>query len=159
MMINMKDKEEVKDIIVSDIFMEVYKNFNVYDQVETMKQLEPRELYLLLTLCLDKHDDDNVIVKHNLLPFRSEVLDIYDIQDDKDPGNKILSDLIKENVENAFDHKNLNLDVPDFANLNPTAENIAVVIWNKLRPQIDTNKELEITLYETPRNFVTYKGN
>ncbi|MEC4050843.1 6-carboxytetrahydropterin synthase [Flavobacterium sp. SUN046] len=72
---------------------------------------------------------------------------------------KILSDLIKEHIEEVFDHKNLNLDVAEFKDLNPTAENIAVVIWNKLRPQIDTTKELEITLYETPRNFVTYKGN
>jgi len=100
-------KEEVKDIIVSDTFMEVYKNFNVYDQVERMKQLEPRELYLLLTLCLDKHDDDNVIVKHNLLPFRSEVLDIYDIQDDKDPGNKILSDLIIETDDKYIETENI----------------------------------------------------
>ena len=72
---------------------------------------------------------------------------------------KILSELIKTHIEEAFDHKNLNLDVEEFANLNPTAENIALVIWNKLRTQIDSNKELEITLYETPRNFVTYKGN
>ncbi len=72
---------------------------------------------------------------------------------------KILSDLIKLHIEDAFDHKNLNLDVPEFANLNPTAENIAVVIWNKLRQYIDLDKDLEVVLYETPRNFVTYKGN
>lgn len=72
---------------------------------------------------------------------------------------KILSDLIKEHIEEVFDHKNLNLDVPDFANLNPTAENIAVVIWKKLRPFIDPEMEMEVVLYETPRNFVTYKGN
>jgi 6-pyruvoyltetrahydropterin/6-carboxytetrahydropterin synthase len=72
---------------------------------------------------------------------------------------KILSDLIKEHIEHVFDHKNLNLDVPDFENLNPTAENIAVVIWNKLRKYIAHDKELEVVLYETPRNFVTYKGN
>lgn len=72
---------------------------------------------------------------------------------------KILSDLIKEHIENAFDHKNLNLDVPDFKDLNPTAENIAVVIWNKLRPHIESNNDLEVVLFETPRNFVTYKGN
>ena len=71
---------------------------------------------------------------------------------------KILSDLIKEHIESAFDHKNLNLDVPDFAELIPTAENIAIVIWQKLRAHIDLNKELEITLYETPRNFVTFNG-
>ena len=62
---------------------------------------------------------------------------------------KILSELIKVHVEDIFDHKNFNLDVPEFLDLNPTAENIAVVIWNKLRPNIDTSKELEITLYET----------
>lgn len=72
---------------------------------------------------------------------------------------KILSDLIKEHIENAFDHKNLNVDVVDFQNLNPTAENIAVVIWNKLRPYIEQKNDLEVILYETPRNFVTYKGN
>jgi len=71
---------------------------------------------------------------------------------------KVLSDLIKAHVESAFDHKNLNLDVPEFADLNPTAENIAVVIWHKLRHHIDHNKDLEVVLYETPRNFVTYKG-
>ena len=72
---------------------------------------------------------------------------------------KILSDLIKEHIEDAFDHKNLNVDVPDFKDLNPTAENIAVVIWNKLRKYIDSKMDLEVVLYETPRNFVTYRGN
>ena len=71
---------------------------------------------------------------------------------------KILADLIKEEVENKFDHKNLNLDVPDFQDLNPTAENIVVVIWNKLRAKIESKYDLEVLLYETPRNFVTYKG-
>jgi 6-pyruvoyltetrahydropterin/6-carboxytetrahydropterin synthase len=71
---------------------------------------------------------------------------------------KFLTEIIKEHVENAFDHKNLNLDVPEFFDLNPTAENIAVVIWNKIKKQIDPKFELEIVLYETPRNFVTYKG-
>lgn len=71
---------------------------------------------------------------------------------------KIISDLVKTLVEDAFDHKNLNLDVPEFRELNPTAENIAVVIWNKLRPHIGLDKDLEVVLYETPRNFVTYKG-
>lgn len=82
---------------------------------------------------------------------------------DKETGyvidTKILSDLIKEHIEEAFDHKNLNEDVPEFAALNPTAEHIAYIIWNKLRVLIAPDKVLEITLYETPRNFVTYKGN
>jgi 6-pyruvoyltetrahydropterin/6-carboxytetrahydropterin synthase len=62
-------------------------------------------------------------------------------------------------IENAFDHKNLNVEVPEFKDLNPTAENIAVVIWNKLRPYIDSEKDMEVVLYETPRNFVTYSGS
>lgn len=72
---------------------------------------------------------------------------------------KILADLIRLHIEDAFDHKNLNIDVPEFHDLNPTAENIAVVIWNKLRSHIDENKRVSVTLYETPRNFVTYNGN
>ena len=71
---------------------------------------------------------------------------------------KVLKDLIKAEVEDVFDHKNLNEQVPEFVNLNPTAENIAVVIWNKLRPHISSDKQLEVTLYETPRNYVHYKG-
>jgi len=72
---------------------------------------------------------------------------------------KVLKDLIKSEVEDAFDHKNLNEQVPEFRELNPTAENISVVIWNKLKPKLKPDHELEITLYETPRNFVTYKGD
>ncbi len=71
---------------------------------------------------------------------------------------KVLKDIIKEEVEDAFDHKNLNLDVPEFADLNPTAENIVVVIWNKIRRRLESTMALEVVLYETPRNFVTYKG-
>lgn len=69
---------------------------------------------------------------------------------------KVLSDLVKENVLNKFDHKNLNLDTEYFKNLNPTAENIVVVIWNILREKIDPSLDLKITLYETERNFVEY---
>ncbi|MBB1139241.1 6-carboxytetrahydropterin synthase [Myroides sp. WP-1] len=71
---------------------------------------------------------------------------------------KILSDLIKAEIEEAFDHKNLNLDVKEFKHLIPTAEYIAVVIWQKLRPFIEKDKDLEVVLYETSRNFVTFKG-
>lgn len=72
---------------------------------------------------------------------------------------KDLKDLIKKEIEDALDHKNLNEEVPEFKNLNPTAENIAVVIWNKLRPFLPQDQDLEVQLYETPRNFVTYTGN
>ena len=72
---------------------------------------------------------------------------------------KILSDLIKEHVLKHFDHKNLNLDTPYFKNLNPTAENIAVVIWRILRQHIDTRYDLKVKLYETERNFVEYPAH
>jgi len=71
---------------------------------------------------------------------------------------KILKKLIKEEIEEAFDHKNLNEEVKEFATLNPTAENISVIIWNKLRAKIDPKLDLSVTLYETPRNFVTFDG-
>lgn len=71
---------------------------------------------------------------------------------------KVLKDLIKAEVEEAFDHKNLNVEVPEFKTLNPTAENIAVVIYNKLKPHLDSSQDLEVVLYETPRNYVTYTG-
>lgn len=72
---------------------------------------------------------------------------------------KVLKDIIKEEVENRFDHKNLNIDTEEFKQLNPTAENIAVVIWNKLRYRLDKNLELTVTLYETERNYVEYSGD
>lgn len=71
---------------------------------------------------------------------------------------KILKDLIQQEVEEAFDHKNLNEEVEDFFSLIPTAENIAVVIYKKLRPHLVTEQDLSITLYETPRNYVTFSG-
>ena len=72
---------------------------------------------------------------------------------------KILKDIIKAEVEDAFDHKNLNIEVEEFKDLNPTAENIAVVIYDKIKPKLEAKLDLEITLYETPRNFVTYSGH
>ena len=69
---------------------------------------------------------------------------------------KVLSDLVNEKVLEKLDHKNLNIDVEEFRGLNPTAENIAVVIYDLLRPHLDPSKELFIRLFETPRNFVEY---
>ncbi|CAL2104098.1 6-pyruvoyl tetrahydrobiopterin synthase [Tenacibaculum sp. 190130A14a] len=69
-----------------------------------------------------------------------------------------LKDLIKLHVEDSFDHKNLNIEVEEFKDLNPSVENIAVVIYDKLRVKIEKKYDLEITLYETPRNYVTYSG-
>ena len=69
-----------------------------------------------------------------------------------------LKTIIYEQIELYFDHKNLNEQLPEFKTLNPTAENIAVVIWKRLRPFLKDSLDLTITLYETPRNFVTYDG-
>lgn len=69
---------------------------------------------------------------------------------------KVLSDLIKEHVTKKFDHKNLNLDTEYFKELNPTAENIVMVIWKILRDKIDPSLDLKVVLYETERNFVEY---
>ena len=71
---------------------------------------------------------------------------------------KVLADIVKDNIEEKFDHRNLNLDTEEFATLNPTAENIARVIYDILRPKIDAKFELGIRLYETERNFVEYPG-
>jgi len=71
---------------------------------------------------------------------------------------KWLKELIKEEIEDVFDHKNLNEEVEEFRVLNPTAEHISVVIWNKLRVKLDSKLELKVTLYETERNFVEYNG-
>jgi len=69
---------------------------------------------------------------------------------------KILKDLIKEHIENRFDHKNLNLDTEEFKDLNPTAENVCFVIWQILRKKLDDRFELTVRLFETPRNYVEY---
>lgn len=72
---------------------------------------------------------------------------------------KFLSDLVEENILEKLDHKNLNLDVPEFSKLNPTVENIAIVIYNILRSKIDDKLDLQIRLYETPRNFAEYPAS
>jgi 6-pyruvoyltetrahydropterin/6-carboxytetrahydropterin synthase len=71
---------------------------------------------------------------------------------------KIVKDLIKNEITDRFDHKNLNLDCKEFLNLNPTAENIAVVCWNLLRSELDSKYELSIKLWETENNLVEYNG-
>ncbi|MCF6307873.1 MAG: 6-carboxytetrahydropterin synthase [Flavobacteriaceae bacterium] len=69
-----------------------------------------------------------------------------------------LKKIIKEEVEDYLDHKNLNIDIPEFENLNPTMENISVLIWNKLRNRLEKHYQISVKLYETPRNFVVYTG-
>ena len=87
------------------------------------------------------------MVRGDLDPLSGYVMDM-----------KVLKDLMDEEFIQLWDHRNLNLDTEDFRNLNPTAENIAVVIWHKLRKRIDLRFDLCIRLYETPRNYVEYDG-
>ena len=72
---------------------------------------------------------------------------------------KVMKDMIRKHIIERFDHRNLNIDADDFQNLIPSAENIAVVIWNILRRHIDRSLELQVILYETERNFVEYSGD
>ncbi|SVA14416.1 uncharacterized protein METZ01_LOCUS67270 [marine metagenome] len=72
---------------------------------------------------------------------------------------KYLKEIIKNEVEDILDHKNLNLDIDHFKKVIPSVENICIFIWNILRSKIENDKSLEVTLYETPRNFVKYNGN
>lgn len=88
-----------------------------------------------------------VEVKGEVHPDTGYVIDMGD-----------LSRLIKAKVLDDFDHRNLNEEVEEFKSLIPTAENIAVVIWKRLRPVIEQKLELSVTLYETERNFVRYPG-
>ena len=71
---------------------------------------------------------------------------------------KQLKEVIEREVEEPFDHRNLNLDIPEFTELNPTSENLAIVIYNRLRPHISAKLRLSIELHETARNIVTYSG-
>lgn len=90
-------------LTVSDEFVSIYKNFNVLDQIDNMKKLSSKELYLLLTFCLDKHSEEDPVVIHNLLPFREECLVIFDIQDDKEVDNDIIKELVNITSDKYID--------------------------------------------------------
>ena len=102
----MNEEKETK-IVVSDLYKEIYMNFNVSSQVENMKNLDKRELYLLLTFALDKHSDEDPVVIHNFQPFKDEVMEIYDIQDDKETTNKVLLALIEETGDKYIETDNV----------------------------------------------------
>lgn len=103
----MGEKAKIKKVVVSDLFMDCYKHFNVYSQVERMNELSERELYLLLILCLDKHDDENTVVKHNFIPFEKQIMEIFDVQDDKEVTNQVLLDLVKETGDTYIEIENI----------------------------------------------------
>lgn len=88
-------KMATKTLQVSDNFVEIYRLFNVYDQVENIERLDERERYLLILLCLDKHNNEDPIAKSNFQPFRKEAMEIYDLQDDKPTSNSYLLELME----------------------------------------------------------------
>lgn len=96
-----------KKIAVSDEFIDIYKNFNVSSQIDKMKSLSKRELYLLLVLCLDFHSDEDPVCINNYKTFRDEIIEINDIQDDKETSNPILKSLIEETGDKYIDIDNL----------------------------------------------------
>jgi hypothetical protein len=99
--------EETKQLKVSKEFVDIFKNFNVVNVVEDMKLLSKKELYLLLTVCLDKHDDEQPTVVYNFQPFREEVMEIFEIQDDKETLNPILQILIEESGDKYIETDNI----------------------------------------------------
>ena len=88
--------EKQKRLMVSDLFVDIYKNFNVCDQIERMNQLSEKELYLILTFSLDKFSMKDEVVKNNLRPFKDKIMEIFDVQDGKETNNSTLLELIKE---------------------------------------------------------------
>jgi hypothetical protein len=100
-------EEKVKNITVSNEFVDIYKNFNVVSQVDNMKKLSKRELYLLLTVCLDKFSDEDPVINYNFQPFKDEVMEIFDVQDDKDPISQYLIELIEESGDKYIETDNI----------------------------------------------------
>jgi hypothetical protein len=95
--------EKETTIRVSDAFIQAYLNFNVASQHDKISQLDSKERYLLLTLALDKHSDEDPVVVNNFLPFREEVMEIYDVQDDKETSNQFIKELIEETGDKYID--------------------------------------------------------
>ena len=99
--------EETKQLKVSNEFVDIFKNFNVINKVEEIKSLSKKELYLLLTLCLDKHDDGQPTVVYNFQPFREQVMELFEIQDDKETLNPVLQELIEETGDKYIETDNV----------------------------------------------------
>lgn len=101
------EEKDVKKVVVSDLFIDIYQKFNVVTQVEQMKQLPRKELYLLLILCLDKQSDEDPVVVHNFMPFKDECMKIFDIQDDRDVDDEDLKLLIEETGDKYIETENI----------------------------------------------------
>jgi hypothetical protein len=94
---------EEKTLQVSDLFVETYTKLNVCSQIENMKNLSKKELYLLLILALDKHNDEDPVVLHNLLPWKDTALEIFNLQDDKETDIIELKELVEETGDKYID--------------------------------------------------------
>lgn len=105
-MFDSDNKEETK-FVVSDNLIDIYKNFIVSDQIEKINQLSEKERYLLLVICLDKHDDADVIARYNYKPFRKEIQEIYEVQDNKETKVQVLLELIKETNHKHIESDNI----------------------------------------------------
>ena len=101
------NKKPEKNLIVSKIFVDIYKNFNVVSQVEKMRKLSKKELYLLLTLCLDKQMDEDPVVNHNFRGFRDETMKIFEVQDDKISEDVDIMALIDESGDKYIETDNI----------------------------------------------------
>ncbi len=99
----MFEKEKNPKFIVSNEFLDIYKNFNVCDQIQQIKALSEKERYALLILCLDRHDYKNPIVLYNYKPFINEIREVYKVQDDKETNIQALNDLINETNHNHIE--------------------------------------------------------
>lgn len=96
-------EKETTTFKVSDAFVEAYLNFNVANQEENIRALDKKERALLLLLALDKHSDEDPVVVANFQPFEKEVMEIYDVQDDKETANETLLELIAETGDKYID--------------------------------------------------------
>lgn len=139
------------------------EQINIMNKVSVFRKEHFNAAHRLHNTALSSEENAKVFGRCNYPNYHGHNYDlIVQVTGEIDPVTgyvidmKVLSDLIKEQVTEVFDHRNLNLDVEEFKTLIPTAENIAIVIYNRLRPHIDTNKELKIKLYETERNFVEF---
>jgi hypothetical protein len=94
---------EEKTLKVSNLFVEIYTNLNVCSQLENMEKLSKKELYLLLITALDKHNDDDPVVLHNLLPWKDTALEIFDLQEDKECTIPELIELVEETGDKYID--------------------------------------------------------
>lgn len=128
------EKKE-KNIIVSELFVDIYRHFNVINQIEKMQTLSKKELFLLLIVVLDKFSDTDVVVKSNLIPFKSEMLEIFDLQDDKESTNKYLLELVDQTgdkyVETDFIKDNSGNSLPDPLKIEEVRDMKLKLIQNK----------------------------